>query len=51
MIAINEVANVAESLGGDFEDGFNVVVMGLTQFGDDISSAFQNAGNEILGGL
>lgn len=24
---------------------------GLTQFGDDIASAFENAGNQILGGL
>jgi len=51
LSAISAIASVAESVGGDFEDGFNIVVTGLTQFGDSIATAFENAGNDIIGGV
>jgi hypothetical protein len=51
LAAIASIASFGENIGSDFENGFNIVITGLTQFGDDIANAFTSAGNDIVGGF
>jgi len=39
-VAINDIVSVADEVGNVFEDGFNIVVGTLTQFGNDIANGF-----------
>ena len=51
FVAINSVVGAGETVANTFEDGFDIVVSGLSNFGGDISGAFTQAGSEIMGGI
>lgn len=39
-IAIINIVNSGEEVANVFDDGFDIVVNGLTQFGEDLSTGF-----------